>query len=192
MSAQNITQLGEKNSKYRDTIMSNATTKLVFGGITRDESQIWEKEFGDHREWIFKNSYNASKVEYDDKLGDVKWDWKANIKAGKLQFLKFKDCAYIITDLKGKKNYGDGRVDFMEAKYKEPHPAKKYDFSKFTSGIAEEKVTVTKKKSDLTKMDFEANAQGDIDPIKTDTTDSKFLFDNDDAIVFDLKRGNSN
>jgi len=192
MSAQNITQLGEKNSKYRDTIMSNATTKLVFGGITRDESQIWEKEFGDHREWIFQNSYTPSKVEYDDKLSNVKWDWKANIKAGKLQFLKFKDCAYIITDLKGKKNYGDGRVDFMEAKYKEPHPAKKYDFAKFTSGIAEEKVVNTKKKSDLTKTDYQTDAQGDIDPIKMDNTDSKFLFDNEDAIVFDLKRGNNN
>lgn len=192
MSAQNITQLGEKNSKYRDTIMSNATTKLVFGGITRDESQIWEKEFGDHREWVFQNSYTPSKVEYDDKLSNVKWDWKANIKAGKLQFLKFKDCAYIITDLKGKKNYGDGRVDFMEAKYKEPHPAKKYDFAKFTSGIAEEKIVNTKKKSDLTKTDYQTDAQGDIDPIKMDNTDSKFLFDNEDAIVFDLKRGNSN
>ena len=32
----------------------------------------------------------------------------------------------------------------------------------------------------------------EIDPIKTDTSDSSFLFDNDDAIIVDLKRGNSN
>lgn len=194
ISAQNITQLGLKGqSKYRELIMSNSTTKLVFGGITREESDIWEREFGDHREWKFTNTYDTSKVAYDPKLGSPKWDWKENIKSGKLQNLKFKDCAYIVKDVRGKNNYGDGKVDFLEAKYKEPHPGKKYDFSKFTSGISEEdKVIEKKKKLDLTKTDFETDERGDIDPIKTDNTDGKYLFDNEDAIIFDLKRGNSN
>lgn len=194
ISTQTLSQLGPKgSSKYRDTILSNSTTKLVFGGITREESEIWEKEFGDHREWKFTSTYNTSKVQYEDKLGNPVWDWKANIKSGKLQALKFKDCAYVIKDLKGKNNYGDGKVDFLEAKYKEPHLPKKYDFSRFTSGIAEDHTSNDKKKKlDLTKTDYSVDAQGDIDPIKTDNTDSKFLFDNDDAIVFDLKRGNPN
>lgn len=194
ISAQNITQLGFRGqSKYRDNIMSNATTKLVFGGITREESEIWEKEFGDHREWKYTSTYDASKVKYDDKVGNPRWDWKENIKSGKLQALKFKDCAYIVKDLKGKNNYGDGKVDFLDAKYKEPHLAKKYDFSRFTNGIAEDDATnIKKRKTDLTKTDYEKDARGDIDPIKTDNTDSKYLFDNEDAIVFDLKRGNSN
>ena len=194
ISTQTLSQLGPKDSsKYRDTILSNSTTKLVFGGITREESEIWEKEFGDHREWKFTSTYNTSKVQYEDKLGNPVWDWKANIKSGKLQALKFKDCAYVIKDLKEKNNYGDGKVDFLEAKYKEPHLPKKYDFSRFTSGIAEDHTSNDKKKKlDLTKTDYSVDAQGDIDPIKTDNTDSKFLFDNDDAIVFDLKRGNPN
>lgn len=190
ISAQNITQLGLKGqSKYRELIMSNATTKLVFGGITREESDIWEKEFGDHREWKFSTTYDAKKVEYDTKIGNPRWDWKENIKSGKLQALKFKDCAYIVKDIKGKNNYGDGKVDFLEAKYKEPHSEKKYDFSRFTSGISEEdKVIEKKKKLDLTKTDFEADSKGDIDPIRTDTSDGKYLFDNKDAIIFDLKK----
>lgn len=32
----------------------------------------------------------------------------------------------------------------------------------------------------------------DDDPIKIDTSDSSFLFDNEDAIIVDLKKGNSN
>lgn len=194
ISAQNITQLGLKGqSKYRELIMSNATTKLVFGGITREESEIWEKEFGDHREWKFTNTYDSKKVEYDSKIGNPKWDWKENIKSGKLQALKFKDCAYIVKDIKGRNNYGDGKVDFLEAKYKEPHPGKKYDFSRFTSGISEEdKIIEKKKRLDLTKTDFETDERGDIDPIKTDNTDGKYLFNNEDAIIFDLKKGNSN
>lgn len=192
ISAQNLTQLGFKgHSKYRDNIMSNCTTKLVFGGITREESDIWQKEFGDHREWKFTTSYDTTKIAYDSKLNTPKWEWKENIASGKLQALKFKDCAYIIKDLKGRNIYGDGKVDFLEAKYKEPHAAKKYDFAKFTSGIAEEQSPVSKKKKiDLTKTEFATDPQGDIDPIKLDNTDSKFLFDNDDAIVFDLKKGN--
>ena len=67
----------------------------------------------------------------------------------------------------------------------------KYDFNKFTNGIAEEQSSVAKKKkTDLTKTEFATNSQGDVDPIKLDNTDSKFLFDNEDAIIFDLKKGN--
>ena len=41
-------------------------------------------------------------------------------------------------------------------------------------------------------VDFtDSNNSAEIDPIKTDTSDSSFLFDNDDAIIVDLKRGNS-
>lgn len=193
ISIQNLSQLGFKGqSKYRDSILTNATTKLVFGGLTREESEVWEKEFNDHREWLYNVTYNADKVEYDSKISNPKWDWKANIKAGKLQALGFKMCAYVYKDLKGKNQFGDGKVDFMEAKYKEPHPGKNYDFARFTNGIAEENTITKKKKVDLIKEDYHRDARGDIDPIKTDTSDSSYLFDNEDAIVFDLKRGNSN
>ena len=193
ISIQNLSQLGFKgHSKYRDSIMTNATTKLVFGGLTREEAEIWEKEFNDHREWIYGVTYNSDKVAYDSKVNNPKWDWKPNIKAGKLEALGFKMCAYVYKDLKGKDQYGDGKVDFMEAKYKEPHPSKTYDFSKFTNGIAEDDKIAKKKKSDLIKDDYPKDDRGDIDPIKTDTSDSQYLFDNQDAIVFDLKRGNPN
>lgn len=193
ISVQNLSQLGFKGqSKYRDSVMTNATTKLVFGGLTREEAEVWEKEFNDHREWIYSVTYNADKVAYDSKINSPRWDWKPNIKAGKLEALGFKMCAYVYKDLKGKDQYGDGKVDFMESKYKEPHPGKTYDFAKFTNGIAEEDKVTKKKKSDLIKDDYKKDDRGDIDPIKTDTSDSQYLFDNQDAIVFDLKRGNPN
>lgn len=193
ISVQNLSQLGFKErSKYRDSIMTNASTKLVFGGLTREEAEVWEKEFNDHREWVYGVTYNADKIEYDSKINNPKWDWKPNIKAGKLEALGFKMCAYVYKDLKGKDQYGDGKVDFMESKYKEPHPGKTYDFAKFTNGISEDEKITKKKKSDLIKDDYQKDDKGDIDPIKTDTSDSQYLFDNQDAIVFDLKRGNPN
>lgn len=193
ISVQNLSQLGFKGqSKYRDSIMTNATTKLVFGGLTREEAEVWEKEFNDHREWIYSVTYNADKVAYDSKINSPRWDWKPNIKAGKLEALGFKMCAYVYKDLKGKDQYGDGKVDFMEAKYKEPHPGKTYDFAKFTNGIAEEDKVTKKRKNDLIKDDYKKDDKGDIDPIKMDNSDSQYLFDNQDAIVFDLKKGNPN
>lgn len=189
ISAQNLSQLGLKGqSKYRDTILSNCTSKLVFGGLTREENDIWEKEFGDHREWKYGVSYDAKKVEYDTKLSGPKWDWKENIKSGKLQALAFKNCAYKIKDMKGKNIYGDGKVDFLEAKYKELHNSKFYDFNKFTNGIAEDSTSDKPKKTDFLKKDFDEDSNGDIDPIRTDVTDSKYLFDNDNAMVFDLNK----
>lgn len=189
ISAQNLSQLGLKGqSKYRDTILSNCTSKLVFGGLTREENDIWEKEFGDHREWKYSVSYDTKKVEYDTKLSSPKWDWKENIKSGKLQALPFKNCAYKIKDMKGKNIYGDGKVDFLEAKYKEPHNGKFYDFNRFTNGIAEDSTSDKPKKTNFLKKDFDEDVNGDINPIRTDVTDSKYLFDNDDAMVFDLNK----
>ncbi len=193
ISIQNLSQLGfQGQSKYRDSVMTNATTKLVFGGITREEAEIWEKEFNDHREWLYNVTYNSDKVEYDPKISNPKWDWKANIKSGKLVALGFKMCAYQYKDLRGKNVYGDGKVDFMEAKYKEPHPSKNYDFTRFTSGISDEEKIVKKKKTDLIREEYHKDEHGDVDPIKMDNTDANYLFNNNDAIVFDLKRGNTN
>ncbi len=191
ISAQNLSQLGlNGQSKYRETILANCTTKLVFGGLSRDENDIWEREFGDHREWKYNVTYNSDKVEYDSKLSSPKWDWKENIKSGKLQALKFKDCAYKVKDVKGRNIYGDGKVDFMEAKYKEPHSGKFYDFAKFTNGIVEEDTSESNfKKPNFLKKDFEQDSNGDIDPIRTDD-DNLNLFDNEDSIVFDLKKNN--
>ena len=46
-----------------------------------------------------------------------------------------------------------------------------------------------KRKNNLKNYHFDDNVQGEVDPINTDTTDSSFLFDNEDAIVFNLKKG---
>ena len=78
----------------------------------------------------------------------------------------------------------------MEAKHKEKHPDKQYDFEKFTNGIVEDEPKKKKKTSWKSETKFNEDANGDVDPIKMDETDSKFFYDNEDAIIFDLKKGN--
>ena len=67
--------------------------------------------------------------------------------------------------------------------------AKNYNFEKFTNGSFSEDSVFKKKKFDLKKLKFEDN-YGEVDPIKENN--SKFLIDNDDAIIVNLKKNNSN
>ena len=89
-------------------------------------------------------------------------------------------------DSKGKNVVNYGTLDFLESKYKEPHKLKEYNFDKFNSGIAhEETKKVKKNKFNPNYIDFD-NEDVEIDPIQTDTTDSSVLFNNEDAVSFNL------
>ncbi len=198
ISAQNLDQLGNKNnSKFRQTILSNCANKVVFGNNTPEDNEWWSAEFGTKRKWKFKNDYhtNPAKGEpgYDEKYAQIEWGWTEYFKPQKIQTLKFKNCAYKIRDIKGKSVIGPGSVDFLESKFKEPQDDKNYNFEKFTKGIAEDKHdTKRKHKNKVLGSDYKTDLRGDIDPIRTDESDTNFLLNNDDAIIYNLKKGNPN
>lgn len=193
ISSQTLAQLGDVNSKYRNTIVSNCINKLVFGNNSIDENEWWSKEFGNVRHWKFSNSYDTSKGEYDPKLGGIEWAWKAKFAPDKVRATSFKSCLFKYKTNKGTIQVVDGKMDFMDSKYKESHKDKKYDFEKFTNGITEDPEP-KKKKSKSWKADtnFDQDDNGDIDPIQLDNSNDKFLFDNDTGLVFDLKKDNNN
>ncbi len=195
ISAQNLDQLGNANSSpYRQTILSNSSTKLVFGGTTTEDSEWWSKEMGNYRKWKYKNDYETDKGRYSPKYGDIQWAWTPHFQPDKIHNMGFKSCVYRTKTVKGSNTVGAGKVNFLDSKYKEVQPVKTFNFAKFTNGISEEDSTkVKKKKFDYSNVDFSDKERLDeIDPIKTDTSDSNFLFDNEDAIIVDLKKGNSN
>ena len=113
--------------------------------------------------------------------------------------LKAKQVIYKVKDTKGKSVVEKGKVDFMESKYKEPQKLKKYDFAKFTNGISEGVGTTARKVLNKNRGKFATatasnnnyDVEREIDPIKTDTSDSSFLFNNEDAIVVNLKNKKS-
>ena len=193
ISSQTLAQLGDVNSKYRQTIVSNCINKLVFGNNSIEENEWWSKEMGNVRYWKFGNTYDTAKGEYDPKLGGIEWAWKAKFAPDKVRATGFKSCLFKYKNNKGGIEVVDGKMDFMDAKYKEPHVDKKYDFERFTNGIAEDPEPKKKKtKSWKSETEFNEDINGDIDPIQMNNTDTKFLFDNEDAVVFDLKKGNPN
>ncbi len=189
ISAQNLSQFGINNDyNFRQTLLANCTTKIVFGNNTPEDNEWWQKEFGDKREWTFTNDYKTDKGEYDSTYKGIKWAWKENYRAGKVQSLKFKNIIYKTKDLKGKNVVGSAKVDFLESKYKERQKIKTYNFTKFTNGIINKDSEAngnSKPKFDLKHINFNENPNNpnDMDPIQNNTNNLKYTFDNEDAIT---------
>ena len=201
ISAQNLDQLGNKNtSKFRQTILSNCTNKIVFGNNTPEDNEWWSLEFGNKREWKFGRDYHSDGNKnadglpgYDENYKSIEWAWKRNAAPNKIQSLKFKQCYYKTKDTSGKTIVGDATVDFLESKYKEPRKSKQYNFSKFSNGIFEGEIPDKKEKFNPSNVDFsKLDARGDVDPIQSNTSDNSFFLNNDDAIIFDLKNNKKN
>lgn len=191
ISAQNLAQLEPANSKegFKQTILSNCANKIFTGGATIEELEWWGNEFGQRREWTFGNTIDFKTMEYDSKHGNVDWKFVPYFKPGKLQALGAKDCAYKVRGSNGKPMAGQGKLSFLESKYKEPKKIKHFDFGKYSDGVTtetEDNNDLPKKKFDLKNLDFKDD-RNEFNPVQTDTTDSNYLFDNEDAIVVNLK-----
>jgi len=198
ISAQNIRQLGEQSrdkDKNQETILANCANKFVFGNNSPEDNEWWSKELGEKREWDFTFNYDTKEVKYDTKYGNAKLNYKPNFTAGKIQGLGAKLCFYKVKLPNGKNNVGYIKVDFLASKYFEKQESKQYNFNKFiSSGIVHQENDEHDKKLkfDLKKVTFNTDSNGDVDPIQHNVTDNNFLFNNDDAIVFDINKKNDN
>lgn len=192
ISAQNLEQLDVSGVKgnYKQTILSNCVNKIFTGGGVIDELEWWSNEFGQKREWSMGNSIDFDKMKYDSKHGSVEWKFTPYFKPGKLQTLGQKDCAYKIRGSNGKPMVGPGKFNYLASKYKEPRKTKVYDFGKYSDGVTTETEDtengLNRKKFNPKKLDF-IDERNEINPVQTDTTDSNYLFDNEDAIIVNLK-----
>lgn len=192
ISAQSLSQLDTPNSKtnYRNTILANCSNKILTGNGPYDELEWWSDEFGTHREWVYSNSMDMEKMKYDSKYSSVKWDFVKYFKPGKLQSsLGNKNFAYKITSSAGKPLVGLGKSNYLDSKYKEKQHSKFFDFDKYLEGNPDtpDDDENSKKKFDLKNLSFK-DERDEIDPIKMNTTDSKYLFDNEDAIVVNFNK----
>lgn len=187
ISSQNLSQFGIKNDyNFRQTLLANCTTKVVFGNNTPEDNEWWEKEFGDKRRWMFTHDYKTDQGKYDDTYKSIKWQWIPNFKQGKVQALKFKFIIYKTKDLKGKNLVGQAKIDFLESRYKEKQKIKNYNFSRFTNGInTNESDDSNKHRFDLRNVNFHANPDNpnDMDPIQNNESSLSYKFDNENAIA---------
>ena len=196
LSAQNLSQLG---TTYRDTLISNCNNKIIFGNNVPEDNAWWEKELGSKKKWKFSSSYNTDQGSYDPKLMGIEYGVTSFYKDGKIQQLKFKQCIYKLTSSGGKSEVGKGALDFLPAAATKPKKLKEFDFEKYTSGDSSSKGKKKRKNYNLTHINdltpndvdpLDDDIPDDIDPISTKS--SRFLFDNQDAIVVNLKKKKNN
>ena len=191
ISAQNLSQFGINNDyNFRQTIMANCTTKIVFGNNTPEDNEWWSKELGEKREWKFTNDYKTDKGTYDPTYKSISWAWKENYKPGKVQSLKFKAIIYKTKDLGGKSLVGAAKVDFLESKYKEKQKVKTFNFEKFANSIdyKKDEDQHKKQKFNLHDIDFSGESNG-IDASNNaiyevpSANSSRYQFDPENAIT---------
>ena len=190
ISAQNLSQFGVNNDyNFRQTILANCSTKIVFGNNTPEDNEWWQKEFGDKREWKFTNDYKTDKGEYDTTYKSISWAWKENFKMGKINSLKFKACIYKTRDVNGKMLVGQAKLDFLEGKYKQKQKIRTFNFAKFAGGIEKKEENEAKKlssKFNYSNIDFDNLPEDEmhsINPIQTRTHDMVYDADDQDAII---------
>ncbi|MCI9246737.1 MAG: hypothetical protein HFJ30_06420 [Clostridia bacterium] len=203
LDSQNLSQLrgdvyaDHRGDYFKDLILSNTVNKFIFGNATPEDVKWWETAMQDKREWTFNNTYNTDKVEYDAKKGNIEFKWKPNYAAGKIMALKNGQVIYKIKKTSGQSWVNKGKVEAMEAKYKDAQKIKKYDFTKFTNGISNIE-SATRRTLNRNRGNYSAATASnnnydvvrEIDPVQTDTSDSKFLFDNEDAIIVNFNKKN--
>ncbi len=215
ISAQNLSQFGTPNGhNYRQTIMANCTTKIVFGNNTPEDNEWWEQELGEKREWKATRDYEPLEPladppkpgekektggqtgpSYTNTLKSISYSWVKNYKAGKVQSLKFKQILFKTKDTGGKNIVGKAKIDFLDESYKDSKKAKIYDFTKFSSGITDNSNDDSKNekpKFNLKNINFTGtpNNPNDTDPIQYNNNISNSNPDDEDPIQ-NFKRNNN-
>ena len=184
ISAQSLAQLGREGGRTREVILSNCRNKIFTGGTTPDEAQWWGKEFNTRRRWKYRRDFEVKDgvPVYSSKYGDMKYDWEQNMRAEKLLALPFKNCGYEVQTL-SRIQYGQGMMDSMGSKYKEPKKVKIYDFGRYSSNV--------NAKSD--ESENKGYISRGTEPIKMKENDSRYFYDNQDAFAVKMpRRGKKN
>ena len=191
ISSQNLDQL-DVTETSKQTIVANCITKFVFGNNSPADNEWWAQEMGYKKMWLMSVDYHIGGPG-DNKQSDLKgakWDWTLNFKPMALQAFKFKVCAFKTKDAGGKFYAAKVTLDFLGSEYKEPHSSKNFDFGKFNNTSKSnhtEQGSFSKYRKFKKFDDYSDDEQ--VDPIQSDTG---FLFDNNDAIVFDINKRNEN
>lgn len=121
---------------FKNQCIQDIGSKIILGG-EKEDLEIWEKHFGMYTEWsAIKTTQDETSIETMTNINEDegKKESFANVKAGKMASLKFKNCAYKLEQKPGKYNVGIGSLNTIDSKHYLPFIIKNIDFSKWTDG----------------------------------------------------------
>ena len=201
---QNLSQLTKNSSLgyFKDVIITNTKTQIVFGDMTSEESEFWSKEFGNKKKWKYKRILaDGSTQEGADKITanfmGAEIDYKPHYKPAKIVSLPFKTCIYKTKDESGKTIVGRGKTDFISKKFYEPKKCSNYNFEIFENAETENVSTASNNGSGdnfYTENEFysapKATESNNNSAINLDVTSRPM--DNVNDIYIDLGSDNTN
>ena len=129
---QNLSQL-EKNKGleyYRQVVLANTKTQIVFGDTVPEDSEYWNKAFGQMKKVDVSSSFDPTQGDWKAKKS-IQYKDKERFKIHKIAEHKFGTVYYKTKADNGNTVFGEGKVAFLEDKYKQKHPAYMYNFEKF-------------------------------------------------------------
>ena len=193
VTVQGLAQLGEETSKRRQAILANCANKIAFGNGVPEDNEWWSKELGTKTKFEFGRDYDMEKGEYTSTAKSIDFKFVDKYKPGKIQSLGFKQCFFKFKTASGGNDVGVAKLDFLPASYTAPKKMKNYEFNRYSIGSAEYQAqsheqaqyenAVKKHRAIRKTFHFKDDIPGEVNPVQTDVSDSKFQFDNEDAII---------
>lgn len=174
---QNLSQL-EKNKGfeyYRQVVLANTKTQIVFGDTVPEDSEYWNKAFGMTKKVDMSSSFDPTdnfKAKKSVSLKD-----KERFKVHKISEHKFGAIYYKTKLDNGNSIFGEGKVDFLEDKYKQKHPAYMYNFEKFMIN----KPLTSNATSSILEEDDD-NIFSDANAVTTNSFSSNAIKENDNLV----------
>ena len=160
---QNLSQLEKSgHTYYRQTVLANTKTQIVFGDTVPEDSVYWNSAFGKEKKPDKVTGYTlkaGTGMEGSTKI-DVKD--KDRIKIHKIAELGFGAMFYKTKSANGKTVFGEGRTTFLDGKYKEKQKTLMFNFEKYMMSKPDAP-SITMNDSDTTTNDdklFGVNTTG--------------------------------
>jgi type IV secretory pathway TraG/TraD family ATPase VirD4 len=129
---QNLSQLSKHKGLeyYRQVVLANTKTQIVFGDTVPEDSEYWNKAFGMAKKYDVSSTFDKSTGDFKTKKSAAYKD-KERFKVHKISEHGFGAIYFKTKKSNGSTLFGEGKVDFLEAKYKQKHSTYMYDFEKF-------------------------------------------------------------
>lgn len=128
---QNLSQL-EKSGKdyYRQVVLANTKTQIVFGDTVPEDSQYWEQAFSIEKVPDYSSSFDVSDGELKKKT-KLEIRKKARAEGYKIQNQGFGSVYYKTKNAKGTSVFGKGKTSFLDSKYNEKANVQRFNFEKY-------------------------------------------------------------
>ena len=151
---QNLSQLEKSNTKYyRQVVLANTKTQIVFGDTVKEDSEYWNKAFGAEKKVDISESYTIKEKEGFVSTGKkIEVKDKDRIKVHKLAELGFGSMFYKTKTASGKSVFGEGKTSFLADKYKRKQDTLMFNFEKYMM-TKPESPSITMNESDSSNDD---------------------------------------